>query len=175
MSTATALSALLIDTSGSMAYPVGPRQRIDIAADVLRMILAKTPHARVVIFNSYPIELVGLEPTARSLKLPQAGGGTAVHLALDLVAAMTPKPDKVVVVSDGEPDDDQAPLRSACALAPCEINAFHIGPNNDTAAVSFMQELARAGGVPGTSGARSLEDAAALAAEITLLLGGPAR
>ena len=158
-----------------MAYPVGPRQRIDIAADVLRMTLNKTPTARVVIFNSFPVELVGLEPSARSLKLPDAGGGTALHLALDLVAAMTPKPTKLVVVSDGEPDDDQAALSSARALAPCEISAFHIGPDNDTVAVGFMHELAKAGGVPGTSGARSLEDAAALADEITLLLGGPAR
>jgi hypothetical protein len=169
------LAALLVDTSGSMAFPQSGRQRIDIAADVVRLTLNKVQHARIVLFNSFPVELTGLDPTVRSLKLPPAEGSTAMHLALDLVGGMTPRPSKIVMISDGEPDSAEAALTSARALAPCEIDAFHIGYDNDTAAIEFLRSLSQAGGLPGVSGVRSLEDPAALADEITLLLQGPAR
>jgi hypothetical protein len=173
--TATALVALLVDTSGSMNFPQSGRQRIDIAADVTRLTLQKVPHARVVLFNSFAGELPNLGPAVQSLKLPPAAGSTAVHLALEFVGAMTPRPEKICLISDGEPDDAAAALAAARALAPIEIDAFHIGFDNDHVAVGFLRELSQAGGLPGVSGARSLDDPAALADEITLLLGGPAR
>jgi Mg-chelatase subunit ChlD len=168
-------SVIVLDVSGSMAFPESGRYRIDIAADVLRMALTKTPAARVVLFNALPMELVGLGPTISSLKLPPPDGSTALHLALNLIGKMTPKPTRVVVISDGQPDDAEAALRSARALAPCAINALHVGPDNDAAAVAFLRELASAGGVQGASGVRSLTDPAALADEIVLLLRGPAQ
>lgn len=175
MPTATALCALLLDVSGSMAYPVGNRQRIEVAADVLRLSLNRTPGARVVLFNTYAYELVGLDPSARSLKLPEAEGGTALHLGLDLIGTMTPKPMRIVLISDGLPDDAEAALRSARALAPCEISAFHVGDDGDRIAAGFLKELALAGGLPGKSGVRSLTDPATLADEIGGLLAGPSR
>lgn len=176
MSAPTVICAVLVDTSGSMNFPQSGRQRIDIAADVVRLTLQKVPHARVVLFNSFPVELTGLGGAViQSLKLPPATGSTAVHSALEFVAAMTPRPGKICLISDGEPDDAAAALSAARALAPIEIDAFHIGFDNDVVAVEFLRELSQAGGLPGVSGVRSLEDPAALADEITLLLNGPAR
>jgi Mg-chelatase subunit ChlD len=166
---------ILLDTSGSMAFPESGGQRIDIATEILRLTLNKTPTARVVIFNALPMELVGLGPTIGSLKLPPPDGSTALHLALNLIGKMTPKPTRVVVISDGQPDDGEAALRSGRALAPCAISAFHIGPDNDAVAIAFLRELASAGGVQGVSGVRSLTDPSALADEIVLLLRGPAQ
>lgn len=196
MPTATALCALLVDTC-SMMREEGGRRLIDMAADVVTMVLADAPTARVVAFSSLPIELIGLGAGTRSLRLPEPhlrnvqlphpdgsqppalpapGGSTALHLALNFVGKMMPRVTCLVVVSDGEPDSVEAALTSARALAPVELSGFYVGPDDNPAALKFMADLAQAGGAaPGASGARSLAKPAELASEIAGLLAGPSR
>jgi hypothetical protein len=166
-------AVILADTSGSMASPEGSRRRIDILRDVLVLALADAPQARVIAFNSVPQELAGLEPHAANLKLPEPAGSTALHLALRL--AGTTKPDRVIVISDGLPDDRVAALRVARALNPVAIDALYTGPDDCAAALGFMQTLSHCGTGRGTVGIRSLRQPEALASELRLLLSGPAR
>lgn len=165
---------ILVDTSGSMATLEGTRRRIDILRDVLVMALADAPQARVVAFCSIPMELVGLEPNITNLKLPEPAGSTALHLALNL-AGRRPKPARIVVISDGQPDDRLAALRAARELNPVRIDALYVGLDDDRDAIGFMQTLALCGKRGGTVGIRSLKQPEVLANELRLLLGGPAR
>jgi hypothetical protein len=161
----------LVDTSGSMAQREGSRRRIDLLTDVLQQVLTADPTLRVITFGSVPEELTGTEP-GRNLQLPEPCGSTALHLALEYVA-QGPLPIRLVVISDGSPDDPQAALAAAKALAPVIIDAYYVGPDDDRAAIGFMRALSLAGGRPGVAGLRSLARPEALAAEIRLRLGGP--
>lgn len=161
----------LADTSGSMAQREGSRRRIDLLADVLQQVLTADPAFRIIAFGSVPEELTGTEP-GTNLRLPEPCGSTALHLALEHVAR-GPRPTRVVVISDGSPDDPQAALAAAKTLAPITIDAYYVGPDDDRAAIGFMRALSLAGGRPGVAGLRSLARPEALATEIRLRLGGP--
>jgi hypothetical protein len=165
--------AILVDTSGSMASLEGSRRRIDILRDVLVLALGDAPRARVIAFSSVPQELTGLEPHAANLKLPEPGGNTALHLALDLSGRT--KPDRVIVISDGLPDDRVAALRAARALNPVTIDALYVGPDDSSDALGFMQTLSLCGTRSGSVGLRSLRRPEALAGELRVLLGSPTR
>jgi hypothetical protein len=162
---------ILADVSGSMDRIEGSRRRIDLLQDILRQVLPDVPGARVIAFGSVPTEIHGFEP--HTLGLPPPAGGTALHLALALVTK-GPRPTRIVVVSDGRPDDPQAALTAARALAPLVIDALYAGPDGDSTALGFMRALSFAGGRPGVSGARSLANSQ-LADELRLRLTGPAR
>lgn len=97
-----------------MERQVGARRKIDILGDVLRPLLIEQPGVSVIAFHSYAEVLVGLE--SGRLVLPEPAGSTALHLALEAVAAQQPKRDRVVVLSDGEPDSEGAALAAARAL-----------------------------------------------------------
>jgi hypothetical protein len=161
----------LVDTSGSMAQREGGRRRIDLLTDVLQQALGADPTIRIITFGSAPEELTGTEP-GRNLRLPEPCGSTALHLALERVA-QGPRPSRLVVISDGRPDDPQAALAAAKALAPIIIDAYYVGPDDERAAIGFMRALSLAGGRPGVAGLRSLARPEALATEIRLRLGGP--
>jgi hypothetical protein len=161
----------LVDISGSMAQREGSRRRIDLLADVLQQVLTADPVIRITAFGSIPEELTGAEP-GRNLRLPEPCGSTALHLALERVA-QGPCPHRLVVISDGSPDDPQAALAAAKTLAPVIIDAYYVGPDEEPAAIGFMRALSLAGGRPGVAGLRSLRRPEALAAEIRLRLGGP--
>jgi hypothetical protein len=156
-----------------MASPEGSRRRIDILRDVLVMALADVPRARVIAFNSVPQELTGLEPHAANLNLPEPAGSTALHLALRLVG--TTKPDRIIVISDGLPDDRVAALRAARALNPVTIDALYVGPDDSSDALGFMQSLSLCGTGRGLVGIRSLRRPEVLAEELRVLLRGPAK
>jgi hypothetical protein len=167
-------SAILADISTSMILPEGARRRCDLLEDVLQRVLAADPTARVIAFGSVPQELPGLEPGA-NLKLPPPAGSTALHLALEHLAT-GPKPGRITVISDGQPDDPQAALSAARALAPVIVDALYVGADGDRAAIGFMNALRLAGGdARGIAGARSLAKPEALAGEIVLRLSGPSR
>jgi hypothetical protein len=124
---------ILADVSASMAESAGARRRVD----VLREALTGVPPARIVAFATTPVEI------ASATALPPPSGGTALHLALDLGAAM--RPARTLVVSDGEPDDEAAALRSAEDV-PGTIDVIYCGPDGNVAARAFLMRLARAGG-----------------------------
>jgi hypothetical protein len=167
-------AVILADISTSMVLPEGSRRRCDLLEDVLQQVLGTDPTARVIAFGSTVQELPGLEPGA-NLRLPEPAGSTALHLALEHVAK-GPKPSRLVVISDGQPDDPQAALSAARVLAPIIIDAMFVGADGDRAAIGFMNALRLAGGdARGIAGARSLAKPEALADEIVLRLSGPSR
>ena len=121
--------------------------------------------ASILAFSSfvYPIE----HPS----QLPTPNGGTALHWAL--AAAAVQKPSKVIVISDGEPDDQQAAFEAAEEI-PGVIDAIFVGDESDKIAIEFMKKLSRMGG--GTVILRNLRDAKQLLApaiKSLLQLEGP--
>jgi hypothetical protein len=123
---------VLADVSSSMVEAAGARTKIE----VLREALATVPPARLIAFASTPIEIAS--PAA----LPAPSGGTALHLALDLAATM--RPARSLVVSDGEPDSEDAALE-ASERVPGVIDVLYCGPDSNRRAVAFLRRLARAG------------------------------
>jgi len=124
---------IVADVSGSMAdLAWGGKRKIE----VLREALAGAPPARLIAFSSSPSEI------ASSAELPEPGGGTAMHRALDAASAI--RPERTLVISDGQPDDEGLALASAERLSGA-IDVLYIGPDGDYAAIAFMRALARAG------------------------------
>jgi hypothetical protein len=168
--------AFLADNSGSMgARHDGASRPIDQLAVVMQQVLPTVPDARVVVFNTLPTELFGLEP-GPNFKLPEPMGSTAMHRAFELVATMQPKPARIVLITDGQPDDAQAAIAAVRALAPIAIDAYHVGPDGDIAALGFLRTLTLSGGsFSGVALQRSLANPKALADEVILRLSGPAK
>jgi hypothetical protein len=165
---------LLLDVSGSMSHREGERRRIDLLAEALAQTLPAVPGARVLTFSHVVQEVTGLEP--RRLRLPEPAGGTDLAAALTAVAGLEPRPERLLLISDGEPDDPQAALTAARALRPMMINALFVGDDRDHAAKGFMRALAIAGGDPRSLARQlKLDKPADVAKAATLLLRGPAR
>lgn len=119
---------VLADCSASMREEVGSLRKIDI----LRKALAQLPsEARLVAFNSVA-EVVE--------KVPEPCGSTALHRALVLVQQLQPK--RLVIISDGHPDDPQAALAEARRLN-CAIDVIYCGSEGDVAAIQFMKMLVK--------------------------------
>jgi hypothetical protein len=164
---ATAGIALLMDTSGSMLQLAGSRTRIDVARDIWNAVTPTAPGALLVAFDSIPHVLKSGE------RLPDPAGGTALHLALELVAPFRPR--KVIVISDGSPDNPGAALAAARALD-CEIAAYFCGDDCDHGAVAFMRALgwASSDGL-GHMAVADLRKPEQLTNELRLLLDAPER
>jgi hypothetical protein len=124
---------VLLDVSSSMAEMAGALPKIDILRDAL----ARAPPARLIAFGSVPREILSI------WELPAPAGGTALHSALVLAATM--RPARTLVISDGEPDDEQAALTAARNL-PGVIDVLYVGPDDNARAKAFLMSLARAGG-----------------------------
>jgi hypothetical protein len=165
-------AALLFDNSGSMGardIEGSARSRWDNGLVVLNNVVAQIPAVRIVTFGLHVQELHGFE--AGSMSLPPPMGGTPLHAAFELAAANSPRPDRIVVVSDGLPDDAQAAFLAARTCAPCVIDALFVGRDGDRTALAFMRALALMGGRRGVAGLRSLSQPKALASEIRGLIG----
>lgn len=125
---------LLLDVSTSMARPAAPgKRRIDVLRAALRHVLPDSPGTRVVAFSD---DVIALEPHE---EVPEPEGGTALHLAL--LHVLPWKPTRVIIVSDGEPDDRHAAIAAARALG-CIIETVFCGPEDDRAAIGFLKTLA---------------------------------
>jgi uncharacterized protein with von Willebrand factor type A (vWA) domain len=74
--------------------------------------------------------------------LPQPGGGTALHLALDEAAKANPR--SVVVITDGHPDNEVSALASARKLKGT-IDVIYCGPESDLEAIGFLLKLTKLG------------------------------
>lgn len=74
--------------------------------------------------------------------LPEPSGSTRLDLALRAAAELNPA--ATLVISDGQPDDEEAALLAAAAL-PGIIDVLYVGPDSDRAAMDFMRKLAKAG------------------------------
>lgn len=122
---------ILADVSGSMAEPAdGGRRKID----VLREALQSAGDARLVAFSTHPRDV--------RERLPEPDGGTALHLALAHVAGAR----RLLVISDGHPDDARLALTAADRLGDVRIDVVYCGPEHDLTGMDFMRRLARGGG-----------------------------
>jgi hypothetical protein len=163
---------ILLDTSGSMAAPVGTRRRIDILGDILAAVLPTAPGTRLLSFNSITTELDNAV-TEQGMNLPEPGGGTALDGALAYVSPLNPR--RLIVISDGEPDDPRAAIAAGRALG-CVIHTYYCGDDGNRAAIAFLRNLALCskGGI-GRAQVGDLTEPARITSEIRHLLTGPAR
>jgi hypothetical protein len=161
---------LLLDLSGSMIHLVGAtdRTRRDQLAQAVANVVPRHPGVRVFAFNSFVAEVH--EPLNG---LPEAMGGTDLAGALQHLRPMLP--EKVILVSDGEPDDTQSAL-TAAVLLHCEINTFYCGDESNRKAIQFLKDLKACSrkGTIGQSMVLSLEKPKDVAEEI-LRIAGPKR
>jgi len=164
---ARAGAVIVADCSYSMSYVDKTKPRIEHLAQVLAYLLQQVRLQGIVAFNTVPYEL----PMGGSIMLPEPDGGTAIHLALDHVARMQPLPRRAIVISDGEPNDDQLAIEAAKALGKLgvPIDAHYVGPDN-VACMDFMRRLSEAGAPGGKWGKFDLADSARVAAEIRLAI-----
>ena len=129
---------ILADTSGSMADTAGSRAKIDL----LREAVAETWEGlhpsvrRLVRFDSAALSLYS------PAELTEPSGGTAMHLGLRTAGNV--QPTRVIVISDGQPDDAAEALKAADELG-CRIDVLYCGPDSDAASIAFMRRLARVG------------------------------
>jgi hypothetical protein len=158
-------AAILLDTSSSMAEPVGGRRRIDVLADILRQILPTVPDARLIAFSSVVTEIESGAP------VPEPGGGTDLAAALEYAAHLRPR--RIVIISDGEPNDSEAAITAARALR-CAIVTYYVGDERNHASVAFLRALAwcSADGL-GDTRIADLRDPKKLVGELHLFLTGP--
>jgi hypothetical protein len=166
---------ILVDVSSSMATrdSGSDQRRIDQLRAVLAEVLCSAPDARIVAFCSIVVELPRPE-VVPDVQLPEPGGSTDVAAALDYVGDGV-KPNRLVVLSDGQPDDAAAAFAAARRLAPVTIDTFYVGLESDFGAIGFMRSLTFMGGRPGVAVVRSLARPKQLATEIAGLIGGQGR
>ncbi len=150
---------VLADVSGSMRGT-----RIDTLTQALRQLWPAMPKAALITFNSLATRIQSPD------YLPHPFGSTNLRGALDMAAGLHPA--KVLVISDGEPDDRSGAL-DAADLIPGVIDVLYVGDDGERDCIQFMQELASRGG-----GSCVVNDVAktrlALDAPISALLGLPA-
>lgn len=131
---------VLIDTSGSMSAHDAPsgQSRYDAACRELGMLQAKHPgKVGVIAFSSSVVFCPGGVP-------PFLGGGTDLTAALDychLVNGLC----ELVVISDGEPNDERSALASARRFDQSVISTVYVGPEGGSGQ-AFLRRLAAASG-----------------------------
>jgi hypothetical protein len=116
---------IALAVSGSMAFPVTlDSRRIDVLRANPATILPAVPDTRLIAFND---DVFPLEP---GQAVPEPAGGTALHLALERVAAT--RCEHVVVVTDGEPNDKHAAVAAGRKLD-CRISTYFCGEETNRA------------------------------------------
>lgn len=155
-------SVVIIDTSGSMEEVGHGRMR---KIDILREAVDRPLHpGEVVIAFSSTCKIL---PDLQSI--PESGGGTALHMALERAIEFSPK--STLVVCDGKPNSKSEAFAVAGRL-PGIINTLYIGPDDDLDAIQFMADLARVGcGIPQRCDVR-FQNPKQLGEAITRLLPG---
>ena len=122
-------SLFILDISGSMASRIKGKRKIDS----LREVMEKIPNARIICFSSQ---------VYRTSNIPEPNGSTKMDLAFnniglnDLMIL-----DKIVLISDGEPDNVSSALSSAKVLKR-PIDVIYIGEKGDSGEI-FMDTLAK--------------------------------
>ena len=112
----------------------GKDRRIDVLRKAVEAL--EWQSYRLFTFDSFCVEIPN--PSA----LWATGGGTALDLGLREIAKLNPC--KTILISDGEPNDEQDALIAAESLTGT-ISTIHIGDDRDKAAITFMRKLANLG------------------------------
>jgi hypothetical protein len=158
---------ILGDNSGSMddVLPNGMTSREALIA-VLIAVVQEHPGIRTFAFSSHVV------PVGHPREWPRAGGGTDLAGALHYLREF--KPDRVVTISDGLPNDAKAALTAAILLNTAH-DCRYVGAPDDIEAVQFMRELARCSrkGTHGSSGILSLTNSKQAAEELVRLAAPP--
>ena len=129
------IRCLLLDTSGSMSMECkGKDRRIDVLRRAVEALDWQS--YRLFTFDSFCVEIH--DPSA----LLTTGGGTALDLGLKEIAKLNPS--QTVVISDGEPSDEEDALTAAKQLSGT-ISTVFIGDDTDKDAIAFMRKLATLG------------------------------
>jgi hypothetical protein len=162
---------LLLDLSGSMDELVGMsgKTRRNMLEQALANLLPRHPGVLVYIFGTDVRRLS--EPQAG---LPETMGGT--NLAKALRTLQAEHPSHVVVISDGEPQDERGALNAAMMLS-CKISTIYCGDEANSQAIAFLNKLrlCSRGGQIGRSNVTSLAAPEETAKQIeqVLRLEGP--
>lgn len=127
---------VLADISGSMSESVGSATKYDLLKKALGDPIIDWTAQQLIAFNSFP------EP-ATPATLPQPSANTALHRAIEFI--VPEKPAYTLVISDGQPDDEQAALNAADKLTGI-IDVLFIGADNDYEAIAFLKKLAARNG-----------------------------
>ncbi len=129
---------ILADTSGSMADRAGSKTKIEILREAVATSWESLHPSRRRLFRFDSTALGCYSPD----ELTEPGGGTALDAGLRMAGGIDP--GRVIVISDGLPNDDAAALDAADALR-CRIDVIYCGPDSDAGAIAFMRRLARTG------------------------------
>ena len=165
---------LLVDVSGSMAaeiepvkqYPGEPHRQGKRCIDALREVVNDLKSQ-----SNEPIPMIAFGLSDMSSvnfvhDIPEPGGGTPLAAALDL--AREYGANRVVVISDGIPDDQNAAMEAARRFAG-RIDVVFVGVPGDHGSI-FLDELARKSGGKRFEG--SLKDVKAITSMVIGLLEG---
>lgn len=132
---------VIVDLSTSMRSPAfGGKSRYEC---VLQAITPYTGRVQVLAFSDEVREMDANE-------LPPPGSlGTYTDMTKAFQTAAFLEPIKVLLMSDGEPNNADSALDAARELAGqevanCIIDVLYIGPNNPTA-IAFMRQVAEIG------------------------------
>ncbi len=128
---------MLIDTSGSMdeiCQGTGRKRRIDVLKEAIASIGWQDYQLVCFNFKVVPIQAV------RDICEPC--GGTALHRAIDYAASLYPS--LTLVISDGEPEDEDLAIKSAEKLSGT-ISTLYVGDDSNKEAIAFMAKLAKLG------------------------------
>lgn len=156
---------ILFDNSGSMgsADAPGNKSRRKYAEEQLHRLQGQYPGKVALICFASRVEYC---PDGR---VSDVGGSTALHKALEFAKVADDTGLKILVISDGEPDDDQAALYAAKTYT-SKIDVLFCGPENDRyGGRAFLRKLAEATGGQFFTSDKPAELESAVN---TLLLGG---
>lgn len=126
-----------LDVSGSMDDKIGEKRKINHLRDVM----AKYPDAKILCFSS------NIKKASGTQSIPDPGGSTNLAGAFKYINENMMKiepPERIVLVSDGEPDDERGALERAKNLS-LPIDIIFIG-EKDSKGHKFMHQLATATG-----------------------------
>jgi len=126
-------TVVLADVSGSMEETAwGGRTKHALLREALANAL-QDGH-EVIAFSATAVRVPAIE------ELPPAHGNTALHAGLRAATSHTPA--RILVISDGQPDDEGSALAEAQAF-PGVIDVLYIGPDGNRQAIDFLRRLAK--------------------------------
>lgn len=134
-------AVILCDTSGSMHTKDsrGGRSRYEVALEELAQLQNANPGKLAVIAFSDTTVFV---PTGQP---PLLSGGTDLAGALRFAKMADTGDMKFIVISDGQPDDEQAALQAAAQFKG-RIDCVFVGREDDQPARAFLERLAKRSG-----------------------------
>jgi len=145
-------AVVIVDTSGSMEThdSKGGKSRYDVAVDELRTLQNHLPGKIAVVAFSDNVEFcpAGI-PTL-------FGSGTDLLKALRFVKVADVPDMKFILISDGEPGEEDKCLQMAATFTN-HIDVIYCGPEDHPTGRNFLEKLARATGGKSVTADRAME------------------